>query len=68
MRIRLEVNEALVKIYVEIPTQDVKKYHKWLMGGVIASIPFLVSTAIKILPPVPEPFPLSNNHEVVKPR
>jgi hypothetical protein len=61
MRIKLEVNESLVKMYCEIPTQDLEKYRKWLIWCVTVSLPVLVSysTAIKFLPPGTLPLPPS---------
>ncbi|MBD2292876.1 hypothetical protein H6G06_05110 [Anabaena sphaerica FACHB-251] len=67
MRIRLEVNESLVKMYCEIPTQDLEKYRKWLIWCVTVSLPVLVSysTAIKFLPH--GTLPLHPSQEINKP-
>lgn len=53
MRIKLEVNESLVKMYCEIPTQDLEKYRKWFIWCITVSLPVLVSysTATRFLPP-----------------
>jgi hypothetical protein len=68
MRIRLEVNDSLVKVYCEIPTQDLKKYRQWFIWGITATLPILVSysTAIKLIPPSTLPLSPSNNQEELR--
>jgi hypothetical protein len=62
MRVRVDADNKNIKVLLEIPTPEVKKYRKWLIWFIASSLPvlFSYSTAIKFLTPGTLPPPPIN--------
>ena len=62
MKLNFENNDQKLRIYVELSTEEIKLYRKWIIGIFSVSLPVIISYPgwVKIVNPPQESLPPQN--------